>query len=141
MLRLGLIEAKKLGIERILISAHADNPASWKTIKRCGGIFLKSIDDEGKKLKVYWIHLDDTTSTTHVFPSPEIITKKKPSRNEIKAKIQYEKAQIRIAKKASIRKKSEKKLVEKSKRKEAHKKANSQKKFKAKIQKNTASQF
>lgn len=57
MLRFGLIEAKKLGIEKILISAHEDNPASWKTIERLDGEYLTMIDDEGKNLKVYWITL------------------------------------------------------------------------------------
>lgn len=57
MLRLWLIEAQKLGIEKILISAHEDNPASWKTIERVGGEYVRTIDDEGKNLKVYWINL------------------------------------------------------------------------------------
>lgn len=57
MLRLWLTEAQKLGIERVLISAHEDNPASWKTIESSGGEYIKTIDDEGKNLKVYWIKL------------------------------------------------------------------------------------
>ncbi len=58
MLRLGLIEANKLGIEKVLISAHEDNIASWKTIESCGGEYIKTIPNEGKNLKVYWITLD-----------------------------------------------------------------------------------
>jgi predicted acetyltransferase len=56
MLRLGLIEANKLGIEKVLISAHEDNIASWKTIESCGGEYIKTIRDGGKNLKVYWIN-------------------------------------------------------------------------------------
>jgi predicted acetyltransferase len=33
MLSLGLEEARKMDIEKVLISAHADNIASWKTIE------------------------------------------------------------------------------------------------------------
>jgi predicted acetyltransferase len=36
MLSLGLIEAKKLGIDTVMISAHEDNPTSWRTIESCG---------------------------------------------------------------------------------------------------------
>ncbi len=56
MLRLGLIEAWKLGIQKVLISAHEDNIASWKTIESCGGEYIKTIPDGGKSLKVYWIN-------------------------------------------------------------------------------------
>ena len=57
MLKLGLIEARKLGIEKVLISAYEDNIASWKTIEACAWIFAKMIEKEGKMLKVYWITL------------------------------------------------------------------------------------
>ncbi len=57
MLSLGLIEARKIGIEKVLISAHSNNIPSWKTIEWLGGVFVKEIDDEEKKLKVYWISL------------------------------------------------------------------------------------
>lgn len=57
MLRLGIIEARKLGIQDILISALEERVASWKTIERLGGVYVKSIDEDGKNLKVYWINL------------------------------------------------------------------------------------
>ncbi len=56
MLRLGIIEARKLGIQDILISALEERVASWKTIERLGGVYAKSIDEDGKNLKVYWIN-------------------------------------------------------------------------------------
>lgn len=57
MLALGLIQARKLGIQKVLISAHEDNIASWKTIESCGGEYIKTIPDEEKNLKVYEITL------------------------------------------------------------------------------------
>ena len=37
-LRAGLQRAKELGLEWVLVFADADNPASWRTIERCGGV-------------------------------------------------------------------------------------------------------
>lgn len=57
MLALGLIEAKKLWLEKVMIGANDDNPASWKTIESCGGIFEKFTLHEWKKSRIYWIEL------------------------------------------------------------------------------------
>lgn len=57
MLKLGLIEAHKLGIEKVLISALEERVASWKTIERCDGEYIKTIDEWWKNLRVYWINL------------------------------------------------------------------------------------
>jgi predicted acetyltransferase len=57
MLTLGLIEAKKLWLEKVMIGANDDNPASWKTIESCGGIFEKFTLHEWKKSRVYWINI------------------------------------------------------------------------------------
>ncbi len=57
MLSLGLEEARKLWLEKVLISAFEDNPASWKTIEKCGWKFEKIVAKEGKDLKVYAIDL------------------------------------------------------------------------------------
>ncbi|GAB0175049.1 MAG: GNAT family N-acetyltransferase [Candidatus Altimarinota bacterium] len=57
MLGLGLGEAKKLGLTKVLISAHSENIASWKTIEGLEGEFIQEIDDEGKGLRVYWIKI------------------------------------------------------------------------------------
>ncbi len=57
MLTLGLIEAKKLWLEKVMIGANDDNPASWKTIESCGGIFEKFTLHEWKKSRIYWINL------------------------------------------------------------------------------------
>ena len=37
-LQAGLSHAAELGLERVLLYADSDNPASWRTIKRCGGV-------------------------------------------------------------------------------------------------------
>lgn len=37
-LQAGLAHAAELGIERALLYADSDNPASWRTIERCGGV-------------------------------------------------------------------------------------------------------
>jgi predicted acetyltransferase len=56
-LKSGLEIARNLGLERVLVCADTDNPASWRTIERCGGI----LEDERmspyyKKLfRRYWI--------------------------------------------------------------------------------------
>lgn len=79
---------------------------------------MKTIDEEGKDLKVYWIN-----------------TAKKPSRKEIQAKVRAEKAREKFERKASVRKKTEKKLAEKSERKTFHKKENAKKKLQVKLEK------
>lgn len=57
MLSLGLIEAKKLGIDTVMISAHEDNPASWRTIESCGWILQKIIEKDEKLLRIYSINI------------------------------------------------------------------------------------
>lgn len=37
-LHAGLAHAAELGLERVLLYADTDNPASWRTIERCGGV-------------------------------------------------------------------------------------------------------
>ena len=57
MLSLVLQNAKALGLERIMISCDHDNIASEKTIIANGGKFEKTVDVNGKPVKVYWITL------------------------------------------------------------------------------------
>jgi predicted acetyltransferase len=37
-LEAGIVVARELGIDRILLYADSDNPASWKVRERCGGV-------------------------------------------------------------------------------------------------------
>ena len=55
MLHLNLSNAKELGIEKLLITCHSDNPASEKTIIANGGIYEKAIVVDGTEIKRYWI--------------------------------------------------------------------------------------
>jgi predicted acetyltransferase len=57
MLSLGLEEARKLGIEKVVVSADETNPASWKTIENCGGVFYDTKEQDRKVLKIYTITL------------------------------------------------------------------------------------
>ncbi|MBP6981609.1 GNAT family N-acetyltransferase [Candidatus Gracilibacteria bacterium] len=57
MLALGLDEARKIGLKRVLLSADDDNTASWKTIEANGGIFDRMTEKNGKLLRIYWISL------------------------------------------------------------------------------------
>ena len=47
--------AKALGITKLLITCDVKNEASEKTILANGGVYEKTIDDDGGKMKRYWI--------------------------------------------------------------------------------------
>lgn len=55
MLRLNILNAKELGIPRLLITCDVTNKASEKTILANGGVYEKTIDVDGCKMKRYWI--------------------------------------------------------------------------------------
>lgn len=58
ILRLGLIKAKEIGLEEILILCSEDNLASSKIIEGNGGIYESNIvDSDGELLRRYWIKL------------------------------------------------------------------------------------
>jgi predicted acetyltransferase len=58
-LRAGLAVARTLGLTRVLLCADADNPASWKTIEKCGGVLEVERYSAYFKTRVrrYWIDL------------------------------------------------------------------------------------
>ena len=59
MIRLSLLECRKLGIDRVLMVCDKSNLASAKTIIKNGGILENEIvDDEGEINQRYWIDLD-----------------------------------------------------------------------------------
>lgn len=58
MLGLWLSHARKLWLEKVLITVDDDNIASWKTIEKNGGIFERFTEKDAKKVRRYWI---DTT--------------------------------------------------------------------------------
>ena len=58
---LALVEARKLGIERALVTCDHDNDASMRIIEKGGGVFEnESISPRtGKRVRRYWIELAD----------------------------------------------------------------------------------
>jgi predicted acetyltransferase len=56
MLRLWLLEAKKLWLEKVLITCHDDNIASAKVIENNGGAFERYAYRDEKKYRRYWVN-------------------------------------------------------------------------------------
>lgn len=56
-LKAGLQRARELGIQRVLVCADTDNPASWRTIERCGGVLEAELMSKhyGSLYRRYWI--------------------------------------------------------------------------------------
>lgn len=61
ILRLGLVEAGKLGLERVLICCYKDNVASVRIIVANGGVLEDEREHEGKIVRRYWVELSMTT--------------------------------------------------------------------------------
>jgi predicted acetyltransferase len=55
MLRLNILNAKELGIPKLLITCDVKNKASENTILANGGVFEKLIDVDGTEMKRYWV--------------------------------------------------------------------------------------
>ncbi len=59
MIRLALIECKKLGIDKVLMVCDKSNIASAKTIIKNGGILENEfMDEDGEIQQRYWINLN-----------------------------------------------------------------------------------
>ena len=60
-LYLGLLEAKKLYLDKVMLSCHITNIGSNKTIKALSGIFERNDTyKDGKEINIYWINVDDS---------------------------------------------------------------------------------
>jgi predicted acetyltransferase len=59
LLALGKAEARRLGLQALLITCHDDNPASARVIEANGGVLEDVVDDifGGGPLRRYWIDL------------------------------------------------------------------------------------
>jgi predicted acetyltransferase len=57
MLHLALIEAQKLGLNRVMLGCYDDNIGSQRVIEKNGGIFERYTEHEGKKSRRYWVEL------------------------------------------------------------------------------------
>lgn len=58
MLRLVLEECRRRGLDRVLLTCYADNTASARAIRRCGGVLEDEISANGRPVQRYWISLD-----------------------------------------------------------------------------------
>ncbi|MHC1786433.1 MAG: GNAT family N-acetyltransferase [Christensenellales bacterium] len=57
MIRLGLEECRKLGIERVLITCDKDNIGSAKSILNNGGVLENEVYADGIVMQRYWVDL------------------------------------------------------------------------------------
>ena len=57
MLRLALIEAKKIGLNRVLLTVDSDKFASIATMKKNGAVLENEIPYNNKITQRYWIEL------------------------------------------------------------------------------------
>ena len=58
MLRLNLLNAQKLGIQKVLVTCNVNNLASERTIISTGGVFENIIKVNNETMKRYWITVD-----------------------------------------------------------------------------------
>ena len=61
-LYLGIIEAKKLGLEKVMLDCDVNNLGSDKTLKALGGVLERTEVDpsDGTLTNVYWFDVEDT---------------------------------------------------------------------------------
>lgn len=57
ILKLGLIECEKLGIDRVLVTCDKENIASAKIIQKNGGVLENEVEIQGRPLQRYWIDI------------------------------------------------------------------------------------
>lgn len=57
MLKTALKECRKLKMNKVLLTCNAENTASLKTIKSCGGILENEVLNNGKLIQRYWVEL------------------------------------------------------------------------------------
>lgn len=57
-LRLWLLEAQKIWLEKVLIACYDENMGSRKVIEKNGGVFERYVEQDGRKKRRYWITID-----------------------------------------------------------------------------------
>lgn len=57
LLRLSILECKKLNLEKILVTCDDDNIGSRKVIENNKGIYENTIEFEGDRVERYWIEI------------------------------------------------------------------------------------
>ncbi|WP_266160724.1 GNAT family N-acetyltransferase [Dyella silvatica] len=64
MLSLALVEARKLGLERVVITCLAENIGSSRTIEKCGGRLIEVVMDNKRQQPINRYELDTAPATT-----------------------------------------------------------------------------
>ena len=61
-LYLGMIEARKVGLDRVMLTCDVSNLGSDKTLKALGGVLERTEVDpsDGELLNIYWFNVDET---------------------------------------------------------------------------------
>ena len=61
-LYLGLLAARKIGLDKVMLSCDVNNPGSEKTIQALGGVLdrCQMYKDNKTLLHIYWINVDDS---------------------------------------------------------------------------------
>jgi len=55
MIGLALQICKNMGLDRVMISCNENNIGSKKSILNNGGIYERTVDEDGENLEIYWI--------------------------------------------------------------------------------------
>jgi len=55
ILELSLIEARKMGIDKVLLNCETNNVASEKIFLKNGAVFWKEYELNGKRVRGYWV--------------------------------------------------------------------------------------
>lgn len=73
-LYLGMIEARKIGLERVMLDCSVDNLGSDRTLKALGGSLERTDIDpsDGTLTNVYWFDVDDTIDKYESIYEPHI---------------------------------------------------------------------
>ena len=66
-LYLVLLEAQKMGLDRIMVDCVDTNEGSEKTIKGLGGVFEREVYEENRQVTLhnYWINVDESIEKNH----------------------------------------------------------------------------
>lgn len=78
-LYLGMLEAQKLGLEKVMLDCDVNNLGSDRTLKALGGFLERTEIDpyDGILTNVYWFNVDDTIQKYKEIYEPYINTKSK----------------------------------------------------------------
>ena len=78
-LYLGMMEAKKVGLDKVMLDCDVNNLGSDRTLKALGGVLERTEIDpsDGILTNVYWFDVEDTLNNYKNIYEPYIVTKRK----------------------------------------------------------------